>query len=223
MFGEDISRTTVGSDPTDQPMTFENADISTERQRKIAHTTLELAFEVGPNAVSTSLIARRLGVSQPAIYKHFKSKDAIWLLVSEQLATRIIENVKTCRASSLLPKFCLRNLVLGHARFIQSVPAMPDIMVMRQATGSHQVIRQRLQKEMAHLGDLMVDLIERAQYRGELRRDIAPADIANLFQGIMQGQVLRMIVSRDPSRLVIDCERLFDLQIETLAQRRPIS
>lgn len=190
------------------------------RQTEIIQATLDLAFEVGPDAVSTSLIAKKLGVSQPAIYKHFKTKDAIWLVISEHLCERIHANVQICKASSSTPECRLRDLVLGHLSFVRDVPAMPDIMVMRRASRSHQIIRQKLQTEMAQLRGLMVDLIRQSQDRGTMRADITATDIAILVMGVIQSLVLRMIVSRDPSRLLVDGERLIDLQIGILTPEK---
>ena len=191
------------------------------RQIEIVHATLQLAFELGPDAVSTSRIASRLGISQPAIYKHFKNKDAIWLAVSDQLAEQFTKIVRNGEASALPPVARLRDLFLQHAQFIQSVPALPDIMVMRNATGSHEVIRRRLQKEMAQLRGLMVNLAEQAQSQGEICKNISAPDIVILIIGVMQSHVLKMIISRDPSHLVRDCARLFDLQIAALAPKGP--
>jgi AcrR family transcriptional regulator len=190
-----------------------------DRKSEIVAATLAVAFEVGPDAVSTSMISKRINVSQPAIYKHFPTKDAIWLAVSDQLARRLAENVEACRASRDTPEARLRTLVMRHIGFVQEVPALPDIMVMRQASPSHEAIRQRLQAEMANLRGLMVELVGAAQDRGVLRHDIAARDIVTLIIGIVQGLVLRMIVSRDPSSLSAEGERLYDLQIGMVAAK----
>lgn len=198
-------------------MTLASAPKLVGRRSDIVEATLALAFEVGPGAVSTSLIANRLGLTQPAIYKHFKTKDAIWHEISMQLANRISKNVQDCSVSTHTPEVKLRDLICRHLTFIQEVPALPDIMVMRHDSNPRQAIRHQLQTEMSHLRDLMVDLIQISQERGSLREHIAATDIATLIVGVVQSLVLRMIVSRDPSQLVIEGERLFDLQIEILA------
>ena len=110
-------------------MTLAEAPLSSSRQTDIIQTTLDLAFEVGPNAVSTSLIAKRLRISQPAIYKHFTTKDAIWQAISEQLAKGIAGNLREGRASSLPPERVLRDVILRHLAFVQHVPALPSIPV----------------------------------------------------------------------------------------------
>ncbi len=203
-------------------MTLAEAPLSSSRQTDIIQTTLDLAFEVGPNAVSTSLIAKRLRISQPAIYKHFTTKDAIWQAISEQLAKGIAGNLREGRASSLPPERVLRDVILRHLAFVQHVPALPDIMVMRHASGCHQAIRQRLQQEMAQLRNLLADLIRQAQNSGVLRADIAAQDITTLLMGVIQGLVLRMIVSRDPSKIGDEGERLLDLQLSILEPQGPL-
>jgi AcrR family transcriptional regulator len=202
-----------------QSMTLASVPKLVGRRSDIVEAALALAFEVGPNGVSTSLIARRLGLTQPAIYKHFKDKDAIWLEISLQLSDRIRNNVRECASSTLAPEHVLRDLLCRHLTFIQDVPALPDIMVMRHDGKPSQAVRDQLQVEMSHLRTLMVNLIQRSQDRGSLRHDIAATDIATLLVGVVQSLVLRMIVSRDPSRLAIEGARLFDLQIEILAAR----
>lgn len=206
-------------DPTEQGMTLVDARKLVGRRSDIVKATLALAFEVGPGAVSTSLIAKRLGLTQPALYKHFKTKDAIWLEISVQLSDRISKNVQDCAMSTLSPERKLRDLICRHLAFIQDVPALPDIMVMRHDSDPSQAIRHQLQTQMSRLRTFMVDLIQLCQDRGSMREDIEAADIATLIIGVVQSLVLRMIVSRDPSRLVIEGERLFDLQIEVLAAR----
>lgn len=188
-----------------------------DRRDEIVQATLSLAFEVGPASVSTSLIAKRLRVSQPAIYRHFDSKDAIWLEVSSRLARRIAENLQDCMDSDQPPQKRLRDLVLRHIAFIEEVPALPDIMVMRDATASYLEMRQNLQSAMSKLRDLMIDLIAEAQERGRIRKDFAATDVATLFIGIVQGLVLRMIVTRDHSRLVNEGARLLDLQLAAVS------
>ena len=65
---------------------------SRDRQKDILRATLDLAFEVGPDHVTTGMIAKRLGLSQPAIYKHFPKKVDIWQGVSDSLCVQILRD-----------------------------------------------------------------------------------------------------------------------------------
>ena len=50
-----------------------------ERQAAIVTAALELARETSPALITTSDIAAGVGVTQGALFKHFPTKDAIWL------------------------------------------------------------------------------------------------------------------------------------------------
>ena len=51
--------------------------MSNNRKEEIVLTTLELAAQKGLANVSVSMIADKIGIKKPSLYKHFKSKDEI--------------------------------------------------------------------------------------------------------------------------------------------------
>ncbi|PIC01376.1 tetracycline resistance transcriptional repressor TetR [Caulobacter sp. X] len=57
-------------------------------RRRILDTALELLNEVGVDALSTRAIAERLGVRQPALYWHFKSKQALLDALNDEILAR---------------------------------------------------------------------------------------------------------------------------------------
>ena len=51
--------------------------MGTNRKEEIILTTLELAAEKELAGVSMSMIADKIGIKKPSLYKHFSSKDEI--------------------------------------------------------------------------------------------------------------------------------------------------
>ena len=60
-----------------------------ERKTQIVAEVLRLADEIGPDRLSTTDVARAIGLSQPAIFRHFPTKGALWLAVAEDIANRL--------------------------------------------------------------------------------------------------------------------------------------
>jgi TetR/AcrR family transcriptional regulator len=54
-----------------------------ERQALIVSAAITLAGRHSPAAITTGDIAREVGVTQGALFKHFPSRQAIWLAVME--------------------------------------------------------------------------------------------------------------------------------------------
>jgi len=187
-----------------------------DRKADILQTALRLAFDVGPDRVTTGQIADRLGLTQPAIYKHFSSKEDIWRAVADHLAVRVENLIR--RTASLPPEPRLRALVLGHLRLVREAPALPEIMVMRDIAGRQKAFRQQMQNSMAAFRAALTGAIDGMRNTGAMRADIDAQDAAVLLLGVVQSLVLRLLVTRDTQPLLADGERLLDLQISVLAQ-----
>ncbi len=68
-------------------MRHKKEDMKVDR-RRILDTALELLNAVGVDALSTRAIAQRLGVRQPALYWHFKSKRALLDAMNVEILAR---------------------------------------------------------------------------------------------------------------------------------------
>jgi len=186
---------------------------SVDRKAEIIAATLNLAFEVGPDHVTTGLVANRLGLTQPAIYKHFPRKQDIWLAAAELLCSRIAENTQKGTRTDIKPMENTRHLVLSHLRLIVDFPALPEIMVTRDPTGNLTEPRRQIQVAMAGFRVALTKSLGQATREGHLRKGLHTLDAVTLFFGIIQSLVLRLIITHDPSCLIKDGERLFDLQL----------
>ncbi|MBL4767057.1 MAG: TetR/AcrR family transcriptional regulator [Rhodobacteraceae bacterium] len=186
---------------------------SKDRKVEILSTTLDLAFEVGPDHVTTGMIAGRLGLSQPAIYKHFPKKEDVWLAVAERLCTQIAQNVEKAGLGKRAPTDRLRTLILGQLQLISDTPALPEIMVTRDPTGALTKARRQIQSAMGDFRAALSDAFEQARLGGQFQDCLGTNDGVTLLFGVIQSLVLRLIVTRDPAVLVQDGERLLDLQL----------
>lgn len=184
-----------------------------DRRAEILAATLDLAFKVGPDHVTTGMIARQLGLSQPAIYKHFPKKEGIWQAISAVLVARIHENIGRANTLGAHPIDVVRDLILGHLRFIMETPALPEIMVNRDPSGNLATTRHGIQGAMNALRTCLQQKLEEAIDAGKFRADLRAEDAVMLLFGIIQSLALRLIVTRDPAHLVQDGERLLDLQL----------
>jgi len=186
---------------------------SGNRPAEIIAATLELAFEVGPDHVTTGMIATRLGLTQPAIYKHFPNKEDIWAKASDTLHKRIMQNVEFDGPEGQSAMGKLRRLVVGHIDLVAEFPALPEIMVARDPSGTLTDARLRIHAAMARFRAAIASQLEEARRADQLRGGLNVDDGVALLFGVIQSLVLRLIVTRDPRRLLQNGERLIDLQL----------
>ena len=189
-----------------------------DRKAEILQAALDVAFEMGPDRLTTGMIAGRLGLTQPAIYKHFKNKEDIWQGVADKLSDVIAANIAETTGTSLPAEARLRQLVSGHLRLVQDHPALPEIMVMRDLSEAQRGSLSQIRASMSGFREALVNTIREAQSVDRFRSDISAEDGATLIFGIIQGLVLRLLLSRDPEILLRDGNRLLELQLSLFTE-----
>ncbi|WP_022705117.1 TetR/AcrR family transcriptional regulator [Pseudorhodobacter ferrugineus] len=186
---------------------------SQDRKAEILATILDLAFEVGPAHVTTGMLAGRLGLTQPAIYKHFPNKKDIWHEITNSLCARIRENLRQGATANDPPLAMLKQLVLGHLRLVTETPALPEIIVARDPGSDLTEARQQIHAAMGEFREALRGKLSDASKAGHLHHGLEIGDAEMLVFGVIQSLVLRLMVTRNPTLLEQDGERLFDLQL----------
>ncbi|EST10752.1 TetR/AcrR family transcriptional regulator [Sporolactobacillus laevolacticus] len=83
-------------------------------QQKIIQIANQLFMKNGYNAVSTRKIAKECGLTQPALYHHFRDKESIYLAVIYHITADIRQEFSRLKDHNLYdpPKVILNNMLL---------------------------------------------------------------------------------------------------------------
>ena len=99
--------------------------LSTEsRQAEIVATALRLTQDRSPASITTTDLASAMGLSQGALFKHFPSKDAIWLAVMSWVAEHLLLTLNDAASSAKSPLEGLRAVFLAHVAFVVEQPLL---------------------------------------------------------------------------------------------------
>src|SRR5579863_8614169 len=94
------------------------------RKQQIVETALDLVAERGADAVTTQAIADAIGVSQPAVFRHFPTKEAIWVAVLDWLDDRLaIIHRRAEGDADTSPLDVLERMFLAHIHLVERHPA----------------------------------------------------------------------------------------------------
>ena len=89
-----------------------------DRKAEIVATALRLADELGPDRLTTQAVADAVGLTQPAIFRHFPTKQALWQAVAEVITERMTNAWQGALAKEREPDRQLVALVLVQFRQI---------------------------------------------------------------------------------------------------------
>lgn len=187
-----------------------------ERRLEIVSAALRLADAMGPDRLTTEAIAAEIGLSQPAIFRHFRTKPAIWQAVAESVADRMTAawGGVLDRPSGSVER--VRDLIGAQLRLIEATPAIPAILFSRELHVENEGLRAHFLDLMRRFHRTIAGEVRRAQEDGEMRENLDPDDIAYLIVGLVQGLAVRWSLNRKGFALEAEGARLLAVQLALL-------
>lgn len=184
-----------------------------ERRVRTVEAVIELCGEEEPATLTTGRIARRMGVTQGALFRHFPSKDAIWEAVANWVAERVMRELDEAAATAEGPLAALEAMFYSHVAFIQRHPGVPR-MLMGQLQHDHPTPARRVVRSLLFLYRERVEarLLE-AHRAGDLRLDLDLDAAATQFIGMVQGLVMQAMMVGDMSHLARQAPSALDIYL----------
>jgi len=189
-----------------QPRKRKNA---ADRRAEIVDTAIRLAAEIGPDRVTTQHLADAVGVTQPAIFRHFDTKADIWLAVADYISNGIRDlHDRVAENEEGNPHDLLHQIVRDHFAHIETHPALPGIIHSRELHGDIEGFREQFEQLVTHGRNRLQHLFHRAQEAGIHSRTVAAEDAAHMLAALMEGVTLRWSLSNRAFDLAEEGERL---------------
>ncbi|WEJ82424.1 TetR/AcrR family transcriptional regulator (plasmid) [Paracoccus versutus] len=189
------------------------------RKAEIVAAVLDLADRIGPDRVTTGAAASAVGVSQAALFRHFPTKDTLWLAVADQVAGELAMEWERALAGTDGPIDRVKALMAAQLRQIVSTPALPMLLFSRELNVGNEDLRAAFRGLLMKFQGLIVAELARGQDAGFLRREVAPEDAAVLLTSLVQGMAIRWSLGARNFSLIGEGKRLLDVQLRLLAAK----
>jgi AcrR family transcriptional regulator len=183
------------------------------RKSEIVQSALDLTEVSGVGMLSTTAIAGMIGISQPAIFRHFPTKAALWQGVANYLVDEMTARWSEALGQALPPSDRLLALAESQLTFIALHPAVLDIVFSRQLHSDNPAVKADFQRLMAALFAHFEALVIEAA--PDLPRDTA-RDTALVIGGTIQATALRWSLNTKGFDLVAEGQRLIARQMALL-------
>jgi len=183
------------------------------RQAEIIAAALRLAQERSPALITTTDLAQAIGVSQGALFKHFDSKDAIWLAAMEWVREHLMQQIQAAAAASAEPLEGLRKVFEAHVNFVALHPGVPRMIFHELQQPADSPLKDSVRGLMKSYRQLLLTLLKQATQAGLLAPGLEAPAAATMFVGIMQGLVMQSMLSGHVSTLRAEAPRVFELYL----------
>lgn len=172
-----------------------------ERRAVTVETVIALAAEQNPSEITTASIAKRMGLTQGAIFRHFTTKDAILEAVMEWVAEKLLSGQEKVLQAGLSPLVALEAIFLAHIDFVAEHPGVPRILFGELQRGESTAAKLMAQSLIRRYAERVRQLLEGGKECGEVDTSLESEAGAILFIGTVQGLVMQSMLAGDVGRI----------------------
>ncbi|MDI1247225.1 MAG: TetR/AcrR family transcriptional regulator [Rhodoferax sp.] len=168
------------------------------RQAELVHAALMLAAQRSPADITTADLARAVGLSQGAVFKHFASKEAVWLAVLDWVTDSLMARLeKAAEGADHAAMPALRAVFLAHVDFVLSYPGVPRLIFQELQRPGDSLLKSQVCALMQRYRQLLLAVLQCANKQEVLRPAIDLSAATVLFIGSVQGLVMQAMLADD--------------------------
>ncbi|GAA0505721.1 TetR family transcriptional regulator [Saccharopolyspora subtropica] len=168
------------------------------RREQILNAAAEKFARYGFHGVGIDDIGAAVGISGPAVYRHFRSKDAMLAELLTGISDRLLVGGQDRVAAASDPRDALNRLVRWHVEFALTNPALITVH-MRDLDSLTETDRHKVRELQRSYVEVWVDVL--CQLRTDLSRPTARAAAHAVFG----------LINSTPHSTHIDTDAMADL------------
>jgi len=160
-------------------------------------------------------------LTQGAIFRHFPTKDDIWLAAIHWVRGRLMKVVDSAAIKGKDPLDALERMFFAHVAFIARHPAIPRMVFSDQLLRRDTRLKLMIQEILTGYEARIADLLGQAKEAGLARQDVDEDSAATLFIGMIQGLVLQSSIFGGRRSLIDEAKKVFPIYLDGIRDRVP--
>lgn len=157
-----------------------------ERQKEIIQASYDLIAESGIQGLTIKNLAKRIGITEPAIYRHFENKIQILVALLDLLkkhSTDIFNTELTSDSSSLQK---VEQLFEKHFKSFAEIPSLASVVFSEEIFRNEETLTAKISEVIEHNSQTLMTIIENGQQRNEIRTDIEAGHLVIVIMGSLR-------------------------------------
>lgn len=194
-------------------MARETTDI---RQEQIKKAVLEIIAEEGLHNLSTRNLAKKIGFSEGAIFRHFSSKRDIIKGIMDDVANDLIGSLRSIVISPVKAEEKLFNYLCRNVRYLKENRGVTILLFSEATHLGDKELKEKLNQILLEQKQFIIKMVKDGISEGLCDKNINPEDIAMLYMGIPIMFNIEMILNKNGLNVDNFCQRMYSLILKTL-------
>lgn len=180
----------------------------TERQLEIIQVTMDIIVQQGTHKLTIRNVAEAIGVSEPALYRHFDSKHALLVSLLEHLQQSIVPVFNTLHSENTSFKHAVDTFLHTLFSTIEANPAYASLVFTEEAFHSDNNLRPLLKDILSGILIKLETAIGRFQSNASCRTDLSSHELAKMMLGAIRLTITQWHLEGGESALTLQAHPL---------------
>ncbi len=182
-----------------------------ERIEDVVLAAITLTGEQGLDRVTTEAMAEKVGLTQGAIFRHFSTKDDVWVSVIGWIKKAMGHMLDMAEKNEPDPLRAIEKMFFAHVRFVQKHPGIPRVVFSEHLLAGKPVFRRLIGGMVDGYEKRVAAKISAAKKMGLAASTVEPKSAAVLYIAMVQGIVIRTTIFKDGPGLEELAKHVFPL------------
>ena len=163
----------------------------TERQQEIIETALGLINEKGIQGLTIKNLSKKLGITEPAIYRHFENKIQILVALLNLLKknSSVIFEAELNSDEPAVQK--IARLFQKHFKSFAEMPSLASVVFSEEIFRNEEMLISKISEVIEHNNQTLLTILKEGQQKNEIRSDIDASHLVIFIMG-----ALRLFIKR---------------------------
>jgi len=194
-------------------MSRETTDI---RQEQIKKTVLEIIADEGLHNLSTRNLAKRIGFTEGAIFRHFSSKRDIIKGIMDDVANDLIGSLRSIVLSPVKTEEKLFKYLCMNVKYLKENRGITILLFSEATHLGDKELKDKLSQILSEQKQFIIKMVKDGMAEGVWDKNINPEDVAMLYMGIPITFNIELVLNKNGMNVDNFCKRMYSLILKTL-------
>ena len=191
---------------------------ASKRQQEIIESAGKLLMEKGIKGLTTKNLAQEMAFSESALYRHFKNKEDIIVLLLDYLGSNIKQRLDIISENDSTSQEKLKQLFSSQFYFFSNNPHFVVAILSEGLFDESEKINQSIMKVIHYKIELVTKIIEVGKENNEFTNGIETQEIVHIIMGSFRMMMLKWKFSKFEIDLINQGNKIMNTTIKLVSK-----
>ena len=186
------------------------------RQEQIKKAVLEIIAEEGLHNISTRNLAKKIGFSEGAIFRHFPSKRDIIKGIMDDVANDLIGSLRSIVISPIKSEEKLYNYLCKNVKYLKENRGITILLFSEATHLGDKELKEKLNQILLEQKQFIIKMVKDGIAEGVWDKKVNPEDVAILYMGIPITFNIELVLNKSELNVDNFCKRMYSLILKAL-------